>query len=76
LHPKCAKTNLRASVISKNFPGYTRTPFNRGRERKRVGYGEENGKGREGWEGKVGRRGEGGRVGTRRGEGRGEEGKG
>jgi hypothetical protein len=30
LHPKCAKTDLRASVISKNFPGLYPGPLKQG----------------------------------------------
>jgi hypothetical protein len=77
LHPKCAKTDLRASVISKNFPGlYPRTPLNRGRGGEEGRVGRENGKGREEGEG----RGENGRGGKGEGKGgrekRGVEGKG
>jgi hypothetical protein len=75
LYPKCAKTHLRASVISKIFPGVTPPdPLIKGRGRGGEGKRRE-GRGGEGRGGKGGGRKEEGGKG-RGGEGRGGEGKG
>jgi hypothetical protein len=59
LYPKCAKTRLRASVISKIFPGVIpRTPVIKGREGDRTRKGERRGREREGGEEERGGKGE------------------
>jgi hypothetical protein len=74
LYPKCAKTHLRASVISKIFPGVTPPdPRYKGEGKGREGKGGREGAGK-GGEGKGGE-GRGGKGGGREGEGRGGEGK-
>jgi hypothetical protein len=75
LYPKCAKTHLRASVISKIFPGVTPPdPLIKGRGRGGEGKRRE-GRGGEGRGGKGGREERRGRGGEGRG-GEGGEGKG